>query len=214
MALVIMTIFLAVGMSLSAVLISQKETIRGMDFSVRALAAADTGIEAIAYADKKCTEPGCDPAICKTTGEPVACLGLQKNVNFGPYQLPKSEAQFSVVFTRNCGVSTIEATGVFKGVKRALKVSYGDSLVGTTTNFATTKSCRQICEDLECRADSIGTNGDGDNNMFYSIFPAEPVTCVENPGSVDTIMMSTGETCPPLAGGNPTDWTYCNCGEE
>ena len=59
LALLVLSIFLAISLGLSTILLFQYKGIKEMSDSVKAFYAADTGIEEVLYRDKKCYEPGC-----------------------------------------------------------------------------------------------------------------------------------------------------------
>lgn len=59
LAILIMTIFLAIALGLSAISLSQNKLSRTMGFSVNALSAADAGIEKV-LVDRQSPNPGLD----------------------------------------------------------------------------------------------------------------------------------------------------------
>jgi hypothetical protein len=56
LALMIMTVLLAIGLGISTIILFQLRMIRGMGDSVKAFCAADTGIERILYEDRLCRD--------------------------------------------------------------------------------------------------------------------------------------------------------------
>jgi len=99
LALMIMFILIAIGLGMSLIIVSQMKMIKGMGDSVVAFYAADTGIEHSLY-EKRVKG--------STTGEiPDTPLG---------------EAKYKV--TKISGENIWQSVGTFKGVKRAVEISY------------------------------------------------------------------------------------------
>ena len=124
-ALTIMTIFLAISLGLSTILLSQIKMIRGIGYSVIAFYAGDTGIEEIFYLDAKCFQSDCE-SYC--AGYPNNCSGLPNGyeTSISLDNGASYEAKFST-FTSNGGIIyTAESTGLYEETKRALEASYGD----------------------------------------------------------------------------------------
>ena len=73
MTFMVMTMLLGIGLGMSALLLSQLDTLRGIGYSVLAFYATDAGIEKIVYDDQKgvniltqCPEGGSNPACTAT----------------------------------------------------------------------------------------------------------------------------------------------------
>lgn len=99
---IIMTIFLAIGLGLSAILIGQLKTIKGMEDSVISFYAADTGVE----------------EVLMERGGPGAILGALSN-----------DASYQVtVLNPGPGCSApnfcIKSIGNYRGTKRAIEINY------------------------------------------------------------------------------------------
>ncbi len=213
LALVIMTIFLAMGLGLSVILVSQKKMIRGIDYSVIAVGAADTGVEEILYLDRKCIDesPSCDLGICK--GD---CSGVKSGYNLSGNL--SNRADYEVTFSRNCGLITIKSTGSYKEVKRAFEINFGYSLAGVYLNQAGDvvpgRNCSDVCGDYDCECYNYGTDADMASNLNVREWD-------ETEGCRDVYL---GDLCdditmdpvPPFPNfqdceGNRSRWTYCNC---
>lgn len=114
LSIVILAILLAISLGLNTILISQIKMIRGIEESVIAFYAADTGIET------KLNRPGLQPPF-----EYSGYLDLNGNGTEDP-----SDAAYTVVGT-NTGFDGCEAPrfcikskGIFRNVQRAIKVEY------------------------------------------------------------------------------------------
>lgn len=112
MALVIMSIFIAMVLGLNSILIGQIKAVRSMGYSVTAFYAAETGIEE-ALSDPNCT---------------TTCTGYSnKELDLGG----GSKAYYSVsglqpIWTNGCtttAVYCLKSIGTFGQTKRAIQVS-------------------------------------------------------------------------------------------
>lgn len=214
LALVIMTIFLAMGSGLSVILVSQKKVIRGIDYSVKALGAADTGVEEMLYLDKKCNEAGCcvypgcgvsDP--CK---ENESCSGVRSGYNLSGSL--SNEADYEVTFSRNCGINTIKSTGSYEEAKRAFEINFGYSLDGKIyLNSASDKNCQALCETIDCASELIGLDLPllGDGKYYHN--PGGGDCASTSGGGTSTIMGASPPAGGQICGGNTTMWSYCKC---
>jgi len=140
LALVIMFILLDIGLSLSTLLIGQIKVIREMGNSVAAFYAADTGIEREIY-DRNPHDSGCayhvfldldgdnNGTICGT-----AC-DTEDPCPLGPCpsSFDPGDACYQVTVIDRGGVDCdpltvttecIQSVGIYKGVRRAIKVSW------------------------------------------------------------------------------------------
>ena len=215
LALVIMTIFLAMGLGLTAISLSQKKVIRGIDYSISALGAADTGVEEILYLDRKCIDDGpddCDLGVCK-----IGCSGVKSGYNL-PGNLSNG-ARYDVTFSRNCGLITIKSTGSYKEVKRAFEINFGYSLVGSYLNSASNRDCNYICDLMDCGCGQVYLVDvvTGVSEYWYW-FPGLPGGCATNTAADCSMVMrpdpiGSPESCPGV--GDPwAMWTYCDCIEK
>ena len=118
LALIIMLVLLAIALGMSTITVSQMKMIRGMEYSVIALYAADTGVETVLYQDKLCRLPGCEglPWPCLQTG---GCNG-RSSVD-SPISGDISSASYQVNF--NDGAFTITSGGTYKETKRAIEAT-------------------------------------------------------------------------------------------
>jgi len=211
LGLVIMTIFLSMGLGLTLILMSQREVIRGIDYSVNAVTAADTGVEKTLYLDKRCatesTFCSSNPTLCDPD-----CVGLVQSYNDSS-PLGDSGATYDVTFNRNCGISSIKSSGKYRSVRRAFDITYGASLAGSHLNSASNESCSVVCQQLECVCSNIGLNSPTPNDGNYYDWAGACGPPVSG-GNCFTVMNEDPiphEYCPDEATGNPTWWTYCNC---
>ncbi len=162
LALTVMTVFLAISLGLSVLLLGETKMIRGMGYSVIAFYAADTGMEEILYLDLKCRGSYCnsDPGdICL---DPPECLGLRSDVtatgvldNGASYEAEFSGGPFSTCYGRSFDKNTT-STGSYKEVKRSIRTTTEApylSCDGATTTFdgfcwyegEAGQSCETIC---------------------------------------------------------------------
>jgi len=115
LALMTMTLLLAMAFGLSAILFGQIKITREIGNSVVSFYAADTGIEWLLYKDKECRElaPDCDLAICKED-----CTGLLDRT------FPeKTLGEASYLVTTSNGGTTLKSLGEYKETRRAIEVS-------------------------------------------------------------------------------------------
>lgn len=205
LALVIITVFLAMGLGLTTILMSQKKMIRAMDYSIIALAAADSGVERMLYLDKECHETGCSAGYCKTT----YCSGVSETHFEEDVPLTNSDAKFTISIDRDCGVQTISSGGEYMGVKRSLEVVYGESKVGSRLNEATGDDCTTFCQEMyDCGCGSIGLDAGGSDTKYW-IDDGFGVCFDQGGGGCSTLMNDDGLICP--LGGYRAKWTNCRC---
>lgn len=212
LALVIMTIFLGMGLGLTTILLSQKKMIRGIDYSIKALGAADTGIEVILCLDKECSKPGCGGDPCKPN-----CTGLKSK--YSTSAKLNNNAEYQATLFRNCGINTLTAIGSYKGVSRALEVGYGESKVGSVLNEATGYDCNYICAQWDCECGQIYTDvvTGMSQYWFWIVGPLDPLgTCATNTAGCATIMdpVPSPPAPPEYCEGFQSMWTYCDCTEQ
>ena len=120
LALVMMSILLSIALGLNTILISQLRILRGVERSLIAFYAADTGIERVLYMDKLCREPGCGGLswVCKDT---TNCDDGIKKSGPGGLTYNLGTASYTVEFKN--GASEIKSTGLYKETKRTIKVT-------------------------------------------------------------------------------------------
>ena len=122
LALAVMTVLTAITLGLSVILISEIKTVRGLGNSVASFYAADSGIEAMFWQDKKCTEIDCNvnyPALNCTAN----CTGLLSGSATSSVldNGARYDAEFS---TTSLGESVATSTGSFEGIQRAIESYY------------------------------------------------------------------------------------------
>jgi|GEM_PF-5439458 len=212
LALVIMVIFLAMSFGLADILLSLRKTVRGMEDSANALAAADAGAEIILSMDKKCKEPGCDTGICK-----AECTGLQSGKDANGTLI--NGAGYVAQITRNCGLNTIISTGSYKETKRKIEATRGRSSPGVYVNSATGKTCDEICSNLDCICQGIGYEeppAGSPNGYYWSLTSPMPVDCIQKEnGACGTLIENYSPIlCPSTTAPVKkylAEWTYCYC---
>ena len=112
LTIIIMSILLAIVLGLSAILISQMKMLKGMENSVIAFYAADTGIEDALYPDRA------DPTTCD-------CPGTGNCTKAAPCILD-NKAEYYVEVVGGCGAPhfCIKSIGTYQKTKRAIEISY------------------------------------------------------------------------------------------
>ena len=116
LAVIILSILLAIALGLSTILVSQIRMLKGMENSILSFYAADTGVERILYEDKMCRLSGCG-------GLSWSCLDTV-NCNEGRSSGTVSDAVGSANYqvTTNDGATSILSQGIYKGTRRAVRV--------------------------------------------------------------------------------------------
>jgi len=134
LALVVMLILLSIGVGLSTIIVGQLKIKRGIENSVVAFYAADTGIEKILYEEKLCRQIPC-PAYCRGWPAMDICLGLPENYTElgGFYNGPMtgslddtgSNYKVWLNYVTEDGERKVElkSIGEYKGVKRAIETA-------------------------------------------------------------------------------------------
>jgi Tfp pilus assembly protein PilX len=126
LALMIMIIILSISLGISAIIISQLKIIRGIEDSVIALCAADSGIEQVLYEDRLCRQ-----AECGTTYIDTCIVGCDDGLDAGGSGAKKSilgdvgningiTVYYKAEF--DDGALNISSVGTFNGTKRAVQV--------------------------------------------------------------------------------------------
>jgi len=120
LAIMIMMILLAISLGISAIIVSQMKMISGMEDSVTALYAADSGVEKVLYEDRLCRQTGCGAAICIVDID--GCHGLVND------SIPPGTAgsingillNYQVTFDN--GAFHITSIGIYNKTRRAIYV--------------------------------------------------------------------------------------------
>lgn len=111
LAVMTMAILLAIAIGLSAILVIQIKTVKGMGNSVIAFYAADTGIERVIYAARK-------EGYLPTSGEDFCALP-----SFDCPLLNNGSTYAIEIIAAN-GSFTIDSRGSYQDTKRAIEISY------------------------------------------------------------------------------------------
>ncbi len=114
LAVIILSILLAIALGLNAILVSQIRMIKGMGDSINSFYAADTGVERIMYEDKMCRLPGCGSLYCLDT---VKCADGRS-----PGCVSGTVGSASYQANTNNGATSISSQGIYKGTRRAVKI--------------------------------------------------------------------------------------------
>jgi len=142
LAIVIMTVILAIGLGTSTILIGQLKISRGIENSVVALYAADTGIEHILYEERLCrTAPcldGCNGIF------PDICLGLPDGYETSSTLL-SGEASYVVSTKIEGDEIKFKSIGGYKGTKRAIETTMPLPLV---PELAVWRSCEDVATNI------------------------------------------------------------------
>ena len=178
LALVVMTVFLAISLGLSVLLLGETRIIRGMGYSVIAFYAADTGVEEMLYLDLKCQGSYCDDDPGDICIDEPECSGLRSGVtitdvldNGASYEAEFSGGPFSTCYGRNFDKNTT-STGSYKEVKRSVRtITEAPSLScgGEITTFdgfcwyegGAGQSCEVVCSS---RGGNVGECRENDNS--------------------------------------------------
>ena len=106
LSIIIMTIILSIVFGISSILLSQLSSIKGMENSVIAFYAADTGIERV-LVDR-----------------------IDPTIHNGYFEILDNEARFDITAVDSsdpdCGATNfcIKSIGTYRGVRRAIEVKY------------------------------------------------------------------------------------------
>ncbi len=109
LVILITCLLMALALGLNLVSISQKKTLKEMENSIKALFAADTGVEYILYLNSKCYQESC-PSYCLSNCEGLP-LGFATSGEIG-------EAKY---LAKMPFCQKFQSKGEFKGVKRAIE---------------------------------------------------------------------------------------------
>ena len=116
LAIIILSILLAIGLGLSTILVSQIRMIKEISDSISSFSAADTGAERILYEDKMCRLPGCGNLSW-------SCLDIV-NCDDGRSAGSVSGALggASYLANTNNGATSISSQGIYRGTRRAVRI--------------------------------------------------------------------------------------------
>lgn len=118
-AVIITSLLLAIVFGLTAILVSQIKIFKEMGDSVKALFAADSGMEKILYLDSQCRQVNCTsswPGICNNT-----CDGFANGYYSTSSQL--DDARFTASGSSTNGTTIFQSKGAYRKVNRAIEAS-------------------------------------------------------------------------------------------
>lgn len=116
MVFMIMALLLGIGFGMSAILLSQLDTLRGIGYSVLAFYATEAGIDRVLYIDQKDCADGPDRIGCLDTA--VTALGIQMLSNTAQYTLDIESPGGSCPTPTYCAKSV----GIYQQSRRAVRV--------------------------------------------------------------------------------------------
>lgn len=116
LAIMILSILLAIALGLNTILVSQIRMLKEMGDSVMAFCAADTGVERILYEDKMCRLPGCGNLAW-------SCLDIV-NCDDGRAGGTVSDTlgNASYQVNTNDSATIVSSQGIYIGTRRAVRV--------------------------------------------------------------------------------------------
>jgi hypothetical protein len=115
-ALMVMAILLGIGLGMSALLLSQLDTLRGIGHSVLAFYATDAGIDRVLYIDQKDCANQSDRIGC--LGTAITALGTQILSNTAQYTLTIESLGGACTASTYCAKSV----GTYQQARRAVRV--------------------------------------------------------------------------------------------
>ncbi len=116
---IVMSIMLAMALGISVLLIGQVKSIKGIEDSVKAFYAADSGIERVVYEDKLCRQTRCGFLSWNCVDEINCDEGLLYEGDvFGT--LSDVNVSYLVKFAN--GLFPAQSTGTYSGTKRAVEI--------------------------------------------------------------------------------------------
>jgi hypothetical protein len=122
LALMVMIVLLAIGLGINTIIISQMKMITGMEDSVVALYAADSGVEEVLYNDKICRlQSGCAGWGCidETDCDEGISGGSTPVTSIGNIQ--GADVKYQATF--DPGALDIISVGMYKQTRRAIEVT-------------------------------------------------------------------------------------------
>ena len=117
-----MSILLAMGLGISSILISQIKTLKGMENSLKAFCAADTGVEQVLYWDKICRNKN-NPVSCNflLPGKCIDTIDCDDGVSVDIITDSLGPAIYIMDFDN--GALNIFSTGFYKETRRTIEVT-------------------------------------------------------------------------------------------
>ena len=115
-SVIILAILLSIALGLSTILVGQVRMLKGMEDSVTAFYAAETGMERILYEDKMCYLSGCD-SLGWSCVDIVNCDDGRAAGNVSG-SIGKASYQANV----DDGATVISSQGIYGGTRRAIGV--------------------------------------------------------------------------------------------
>jgi hypothetical protein len=116
LAIIILSVLLAIGLGLSAILVSQIRMIKEIGDSISSFFAADTGAERMLYEDKMCRQSGCG-SLSWSCLDVVNC---DDGRSAGSVSGTVGNASYQA--NTNNGATSISSQGIYKGTRRAVKI--------------------------------------------------------------------------------------------
>jgi len=117
MIFMIMTLLLGIGFGMSALLLSQLDTLRGIGYSVLAFYATEAGIDRVLYIDQKDCADEPDRIGCLNTA--VTAFGIQTLSNTAQYTLTIESPGGACTASTYCAKSV----GTYQQARRAVRVA-------------------------------------------------------------------------------------------
>lgn len=125
LAVIVMVVLLGIGLGLSTLLIGQIRIISGMGDSVVALYAADTGVERDLYENKDAPPPyGPNYGFLDIDGDGTVYDPLIDTCPDTVLARDADDACYQVTATDCAGNKCVESIGIYKGMRRAIEVSW------------------------------------------------------------------------------------------
>lgn len=119
MVFMIMSLLLGIGLGMSAVLLSQLDTLRGIGHSVLAFYATDAGIDRVLYIDQKTCASAPDRVGCLHAAlDPPLGIGIQTLSNGAQYTLTIESPGGACTASTYCAKSV----GTYELARRAVRV--------------------------------------------------------------------------------------------
>ena len=116
MVFMIMTLLLGIGFGMSALLLTQLDTLRGIGYSVLAFYATEAGIDRVLYIDQKTCASQADRIGCLHTA--VDPFGIQTLTNGAQYTLTIESPGEPCPTPTYC----VKSVGTYQQVRRAVRV--------------------------------------------------------------------------------------------
>jgi hypothetical protein len=116
MIFMIMTLLFGIGFGMSALLLSQLDTLRGIGYSVLAFYATEAGIDRVLYIDQKDCASAPDRIGC--LHDAVDPLGVQTLSNGAQYTLTIESPGGACTASTYC----VKSVGTYKLARRAVRV--------------------------------------------------------------------------------------------